>query len=337
VFCVLVAFAGPLQRASASTRFAIVTLLVVDLVLVYVTSQSDPGVIPPGTTDDPIIARLDARKAARTAAREAGEGAGREVREQEEDDAVARVDHAGQYYRPSTTRGGDGDDDELELERAGMLLRDEETDRWDWSKCERYCRTCRIWRPPRAGHCSDCGWCVRRFDHHCGAVSNCVGNDNHRWFVSFLCVTSALVLSLTCACVDALRRTGWPARAASWNAATFFLIACAFACSAMSLGAIFALSHVWLCLADVTTKEMLTLEKKMRADARQRSARGDGSSGAAEAAGRIWRAFRSGGWRRLCRETVWGAKFAWKREHESRARPTTGRRVVRSDGRRAAG
>ncbi|XP_036409390.1 palmitoyltransferase ZDHHC23-B [Megalops cyprinoides] len=46
-----------------------------------------------------------------------------------------------------------------------------------------WCPTCRVVRPPRAGHCRICGACVRRLDHHCVWINSCVGQANHRCFL----------------------------------------------------------------------------------------------------------------------------------------------------------
>lgn len=49
-------------------------------------------------------------------------------------------------------------------------------------------------QPLRARHCRECRRCVRRYDHHCPWMENCVGERNHPLFVAYLALQLVVLL-----------------------------------------------------------------------------------------------------------------------------------------------
>lgn len=68
------------------------------------------------------------------------------------------------------------------------------------------CADCNTIRTSRSRHCSVCGHCVERFDHHCPWINNCVGVRNHNSFFAYLIFQALLLVSTLSLSVLALTR-----------------------------------------------------------------------------------------------------------------------------------
>lgn len=62
----------------------------------------------------------------------------------------------------------------------------------------RYCGKCECWKPDRTHHCSSCRRCILRMDHHCPWFATCIGFNNQKFFIQFLCYVS--LFCSTCFC-----------------------------------------------------------------------------------------------------------------------------------------
>ncbi|KAF2403886.1 zf-DHHC-domain-containing protein [Trichodelitschia bisporula] len=51
---------------------------------------------------------------------------------------------------------------------------------------QRWCRKCKMLKPPRAHHCKTCQKCIPKMDHHCPWTLNCVSHTTFPHFIRFV-------------------------------------------------------------------------------------------------------------------------------------------------------
>lgn len=123
----------------------------------------------------------------------------------------------------------------------------------------RYCKKCKLFRPPRAHHCSVCGFCVMKMDHHCPWVGNCVGMNNHKifWLFLFNALSGCIIVALRMTHFAFVEKD-FTALEANYHWMIIYLMSCALI---FSLGMLFGV-HTFLILNNSSTVEVAWLMKE---------------------------------------------------------------------------
>ncbi|KAG7489429.1 putative palmitoyltransferase ZDHHC12 [Solea senegalensis] len=148
------------------------------------------------------------------------------------------------FILTDSVKGGQGSEEEME-----SMIPQTSTPRL------RRCGYCFLQQPMRAKHCQTCGHCVRRFDHHCPWLENCIGERNHRWFTVFLLVQLlALLWALHITLSGVLPGASWEQwlRVNCVLLATLVLVGVSSAVTAVLLGC-----HLYLASINCTTWEFM--------------------------------------------------------------------------------
>lgn len=115
---------------------------------------------------------------------------------------------------------------------------------------------CDLQQPMRSKHCQTCQHCVRRYDHHCPWIENCVGERNHRWFVLYLAVQLVVLLwGLYMAWSGFSHAPTWQL----WLRTNGVLLGAAAVVTVLSLTVLLLLgSHLYLVSLNTTTWEFMS-------------------------------------------------------------------------------
>ncbi|XP_044161917.1 palmitoyltransferase ZDHHC12 isoform X1 [Bufo gargarizans] len=120
----------------------------------------------------------------------------------------------------------------------------------------RRCGYCLLKQPMRSRHCKSCQRCVRRYDHHCPWISNCVGEKNHRVFILYLALQLMVLLwAFHIAWSGFHAEETWT----EWLYANIFLLAAFIVIGIFTVVvSLLLVSHLYLISCNVTTWEFMS-------------------------------------------------------------------------------
>jgi len=118
------------------------------------------------------------------------------------------------------------------------------------------------YKPDRCHHCSTCGTCVLRMDHHCPWVNNCVGFRNYKYFVLFLIyVVATCGVFLLFSIPNLLQAPDLRQIMETWD--SFQILLVSIVCAIFGLGLVcFAGIHVDLAMKNQTTLESFKVSQR---------------------------------------------------------------------------
>jgi len=117
----------------------------------------------------------------------------------------------------------------------------------------RFCEKCQLVKPDRAHHCSVCGKCVLKMDHHCPWINSCVCFNNYKFFILFLGYALVYCLFIACSSLPYFVQfwKGDLEGAGRFHILFLFFVSVMFAISLVSLFGY----HIYLILVNRTTLE----------------------------------------------------------------------------------